>query len=64
MALENFHATAQSLSDAADALINKSAADAGALAQAQSDLAAVDQEAAGVIQPILDKINTAINPPQ
>lgn len=63
MALENFNAAADALDAAGDRLIAKSSADEAALAQAQSDLAAVDAAATAKIQPTLDKLNAAA-PPQ
>jgi hypothetical protein len=63
MALDKFTAAAAELNTAADALIAKAASDATNATQAQSDLAAADDTATAAIQPITDKINTALNPP-
>lgn len=59
MALENFTAAAAALDASAARLIAKAAADAAALAQAQTDLANVDASATATLQPIADKINAA-----
>jgi hypothetical protein len=62
MDLTNFNAAAANLSSAADALIAKASSDAAALAQAQSDLAGVDQTTAATVQAEADKINAALQP--
>jgi prefoldin subunit 5 len=63
MALENLNAAAADLSAKADELISRAGSNEAALKQAQSDLEAVDAEATTLIQPILDKVNAALNPP-
>jgi hypothetical protein len=64
IALENFNNAVSALSSAADALIQKAGTDASALAQANTELAAVDSQATAAVQAQTDKINAALNPPQ
>ena len=63
MALDNFNNAVTALNAAADTLVQKSAADEAALAQAQTDLANLDATATAAIQPVVDRLTAAASPP-